>query len=692
MSSVAAFAQSLSLELRSKVETSPGSGRFHGNLNRAEWNASRTAIILCDMWDAHHSVTAVRRLTEFAPQVNEVIKELRSRGATIIHAPSDCMGEYRDHAARLHAVAAPVASDALPDIAAWCHRIPGEERARYPIDQSDGGEDEDAWENAQWALQMEAQGRNPGTPWKTQTPLIDIADSDYIAAEGDVVWNVLRERDIRHVILVGVHTNMCVLGRPFGLRQMVRAGMDTALLRDCTDVMYNPARWPYVSHFTGLDLVVDHIEANVCPTLTSDQIVGGDPFRFSQDRRPRLLMIIAEDEYETARTLPDFAHRYLGNDFDVAYAFGDDNERHEIRGLQQLKDADLVLVSVRRRALRPADRQALMDFVAAGKPVIGIRTASHAFAPGEGESVPNKYVSWPEFDHAVFGGNYHGHHGNKGPNDPASSAWIEKGEGVPHPLLKGLPEDKWKTSSWLYKSSPLAPGAMVLLQGDVEGRQPSEPLAWTFTRDDSGRSFYTSLGHPDDFATSGFQRLLVNAVYWAAGIGIPDTLPEHPDQRRLMESQWSPIDLNAGSRHERLLKAPVAWFRTLVRAPSILPNEQVSLILPHELKHVSVFLNGSKVARATDSEGSFALPTELWQPEQLNLITLQCPKPSAPQEPEFVILASQAPMLKVGKRAVSLPGSWQCAATELDFPPNFEAFSIPPQFGAPTDSYSQLAV
>ena len=380
--------QMFPVELRSKVETSPESGRYHTQWQSAEWKASETAIILCDMWDLHHSVTAVRRLTEFAPRVDAVLKAMRAKGSTIIHAPSDCMDAYRDHPARLQAVAAPVATDALPDIAAWCHRISAEESARYPIDQSDGGEDEDAWENAQWAQKMEALGRNPGTPWKTQTPLIEIDARDYIAAAGDVVWNILRDRNIRHVILAGVHTNMCVLGRPFGLRQMVRAGMDTALLRDCTDVMYNPARWPYVSHFTGLDLVIDHVEANVCPTLTSDQLlsgadVAGGQFRFAQDTRPRLLMIIAEDEYETSRTLPDFARHYLGRDFQVSYAFASQADRHDIRGLQQVKHADVILVSVRRRALRPDDKQSLVDFVAAGKPIIGIRTASHAFAPAD---------------------------------------------------------------------------------------------------------------------------------------------------------------------------------------------------------------------------------------------------------------------------------------------------------------------
>jgi type 1 glutamine amidotransferase len=420
--------------------------------------------------------------------------------------------------------------------------------------------------------------------------------------------------------------------------------------------------------------------------LTSNQIVGGKPFRFSSDRRPRLLMVIAEDEYESARTLPDFARRFLSNDFNVNYAFGSDTERHDIRGLQQVNDADVLLVSVRRRALRPADKQALMEFVAAGKPVIGIRTASHAFAPGESDSIPADHVSWPEFDATVLGGNYSGHHGNKGPDGPASFTWIEDRDGVPHPLLRGLPDGKWTTTSWLYKTSPLAPGALVLLRGEVEGRQPSEPVAWSFTRSDSGRSFYTSLGHSDDFADTGFQQLLVNAVYWAADLNAPDSLPEHPDQRRQQELQWSPIELKDVPGKDYLRDAPMTWLRTLVHAPAILPSGHLTLVLPPVLKEVSVFFNGQAVERASNSAGSFNLARELWQPGQLNLITLQCLKPSSDaQQPEFVILASQAPVFKLEEKTVPLDGPWQCAATGVDFPPNFGAFPIPPQFGAPTD-------
>jgi hypothetical protein len=141
-------------------------------------------------------------------------------------------------------------------------------------------------EHAEWAKKLAAMGRVVGTPWLKQSPLIDIdADRDYISDRGDEIWNILRQRGVEQVILTGVHVNMCVLGRPFGLRQMVRHGMPVVLVRDLTDAMYNPARWPYVDHFTGTDLVIRHIERYVCPTITTDQLLGGEAFRSKYDIR-----------------------------------------------------------------------------------------------------------------------------------------------------------------------------------------------------------------------------------------------------------------------------------------------------------------------------------------------------------------------------------------------------------------------
>ncbi len=265
------------------------------------WSAKETAVIVCDLWDAHHCLNAVRRLEEFAPRMNEVLKEARKRGATIIHSPSDCMAAYEDHAARKRAVAAPAAKVKPKDVEHWCSRIPSEEKAVYPIDQSDGGEDDDPAEHAEWAAKLKAMGRNPGMPWKTQSKLVEIdADRDFISDRGDEVWNVLESRDIKNVILVGVHLNMCVLGRPFGLRQMVRNGKHVALMRDMTDCMYNPKRWPQVDHFTGNDLVVSHVERFVCPTITSDQILGGNAFRSKYDKRNEVSPTIKPQDARTA--------------------------------------------------------------------------------------------------------------------------------------------------------------------------------------------------------------------------------------------------------------------------------------------------------------------------------------------------------------------------------------------------------
>ncbi|MDA1232076.1 MAG: isochorismatase family protein [Planctomycetota bacterium] len=251
-----------------------------------KWDAKKTAVIVCDVWDKHHCLNAVRRLEEFAPRMNDVLKEARRRGATIIHSPSDCMAAYEDHSARKRAMSVPRDMSAPADVEFWCSKIPSEEQAAYPIDQSDGGEDDNPEEHAKWAAELTQLGRNLGMPWKTQSPLIEIDEGrDFISDKGDEVWNILQSSQIENVILVGVHTNMCVLGRPFGLRQMVRNGKRVVLMRDMTDCMYNPKRWPFVDHFSGNELVLSHVERYVCPTVTSDQILGGDPFRSKYDVR-----------------------------------------------------------------------------------------------------------------------------------------------------------------------------------------------------------------------------------------------------------------------------------------------------------------------------------------------------------------------------------------------------------------------
>jgi hypothetical protein len=316
------------------------------------------------------------------------------------------------------------------------------------------------------------------------------------------------------VLVMGVHTNMCVLGRPFSIRQMVSQGKHVLLVRDLTDTMYDPEARPFVSHFTGTDLVVEHIEKYWCGSITSTDLDGKPAFRFAADRRPRLTILMAEEEYKAAETLPALAARHLGKDFQVSLVFGSSTDRNDLPGLDAIQAADLVLLSMHRRALSTEQMGLLKNFLKAGKPLVGIRTASHALAA---DQVPVGHVAWPEFDREVLGCYYRGHHDNKQAGDPRTNVW-RVADAADHPILKGFPEGEMVVPSWLYKSQPLASGAGVLLMGRVADRAPHEPVAWTWKRPDGGRVFYTSLGSPEDLQIPAIERLVVNGLYWAAGL------------------------------------------------------------------------------------------------------------------------------------------------------------------------------
>ena len=111
---------------------------------------------------------------------------------------------------------------------------------------------------------------DPYSAWSCQHPAIDIdAERDLISDEGGRVIACLQVRGIDRLLILGVHTNMCVLHRSFAIKQMSRWGMRMALLRDLTDTMYSPARPPYVSHDEGTRLVVEYAEKFWCPSLES---------------------------------------------------------------------------------------------------------------------------------------------------------------------------------------------------------------------------------------------------------------------------------------------------------------------------------------------------------------------------------------------------------------------------------------
>jgi type 1 glutamine amidotransferase len=214
-------------------------------------------------------------------------------------------------------------------------------------------------------------------------------------------------------------------------------------------------------------------------------------------KSPHVVVVTAEQEYNAKETLPAFfksdeVRNALPAEAKLTFINSDSTTN--IDGLGALDDADLLVLFVRRRTLPDTQLAKFKAYLDRGKPLVALRTSCHAFE------------TWKTFDRDVLGCNYAGHHGKDLKIDvrPAPDA-------KQSPLLDGV--KPYVSGSSLYKVTPLVHGATPLLVGKVAD-QPEQPVAWT-TAYHNGRVFFTTLGHPDDFKSTEFRRLLLNGTRWA---------------------------------------------------------------------------------------------------------------------------------------------------------------------------------
>lgn len=228
----------------------------------AEWQAAETAIIICDMWDDHYCKSAAQRVGVMVPRMNETITHARSNGVQVIHAPSGTIDLYADtpHRKRVQQ-----AKPAKPPTAleAWCYVDPKRE-PNLPIETEKCACDDPVV----GAFVKKFSRQHAG---------LDIIGYDGVSDSGPEIYNFLVQEGIKNVAVMGVHTNMCVLGRPFGIRQLVKLGFNVVLVRDLTDAMYDPRQPPFVSHARGTELVVEHVERYWCPSILSGDLTRAVP-------------------------------------------------------------------------------------------------------------------------------------------------------------------------------------------------------------------------------------------------------------------------------------------------------------------------------------------------------------------------------------------------------------------------------
>jgi type 1 glutamine amidotransferase len=208
----------------------------------------------------------------------------------------------------------------------------------------------------------------------------------------------------------------------------------------------------------------------------------------------KVCLISGSAEYESDKSLAKW-QTYLEKNYPIRCTRAFATSETDLPGLENLADCDVAVLFTRRLKLKGDQLERLKKYCQSGRPLVGIRTASHAIQ------------TWLDLDHEVLGGNYKGHY-DVGPVCEVKFADGAKG----HPVLAGVRPFPSKAS--LYKNTGLAKDVNLLLTGTIPGH--TEPLAWTRMHG-GGRVFYTSLGHQTDFDHPDFVRLITNALYWTAG-------------------------------------------------------------------------------------------------------------------------------------------------------------------------------
>ena len=214
-------------------------------------------------------------------------------------------------------------------------------------------------------------------------------------------------------------------------------------------------------------------------------------------------------------------------------------DNHNIPGLEALKTADLLVIAARFLNLPDDQMQHVADYLAAGKPVVGLRTSTHAFnIPKDRKFAKFSYNSGDAgykqgFGKQVLGEtwvNHHGAHGKEGTRGKFTDA------GAKHPILKGIKDGEIFGTTDVYTVNlPLAGDSVTLVLGEVTAtlkpdspavagkkNDPMMPVAWTKTykgeSGNAGRVFTTTMGASQDLEFEATRRMIVNGCFWAAGL------------------------------------------------------------------------------------------------------------------------------------------------------------------------------
>ena len=462
---------------------------------------AKTAILVVGVEDAHWCKTFDARVANLIPRLNRTLAAARGAGIPVIFVRSVILDQDRNSPQYL---AMRAAKPVVPPV--------GRAPEIAPLSWSRTGGCECGPDLSCARRHVESRpNRNLG-----------IAPADLIADGDDVgtLYGFCRARKIDTLIYSGVALNMAVADCGVGIRAMRSAGLRTLFFDDLVVAIsgngYDPDKQLRDDSFTpalGTATVARELELAGVGSLETRrwlEVATGGP----ADARPHAVCVLADDEYETERTVPEFFRERMSG-WRVTVLTPDPGDRNVVPGLDAVADADVVVLSMRRRFLSAASMDHLERYLRAGKPLVAIRLGISPFAVGSGlKPVAPGQVVWQRFDRDALGCDYQMY-------DPAARKTGSDVAVLPsareHPILAGLDAAGWHTTSWIYRVNPLAVSATPFLEGRWAASKEVHPVAWV-NRPEGARIFYTCLGHPDDFKLEVFRLLLANALKWTVNV------------------------------------------------------------------------------------------------------------------------------------------------------------------------------
>ncbi|MFC1541754.1 hypothetical protein ACFL50_04810 [Candidatus Latescibacterota bacterium] len=252
--------QNITLDILSREQDPADSNNYIVHNKKVTLPADEVAIILCDVWN-----NSSDRINEMVAEMNKVVKAARDKGVFIIHAPAECMEYYKDTPQRKLAQDAPYAEP------------PNEIKRRVedpaiepPLPGTFGhlGHRIDT-------KKASTKISKPSNTWTKENDLIEIELGDAVSDDGQEIYNLLEQRGIDNVIIMGFATDICMVRRSYGIRQMVYNEKNIILCRDLTDISSQRTG----QHSDDLQLIIEHIEKYWCPSITSESLTGKPPYK-----------------------------------------------------------------------------------------------------------------------------------------------------------------------------------------------------------------------------------------------------------------------------------------------------------------------------------------------------------------------------------------------------------------------------